>query len=75
VSFYTEITDDNIIAEPLPIVRMNCHHKSYDEVDYFGYLDFLYTEPEDIHFRQKLCLFKKKETKGKCLFVFLVKNV
>jgi hypothetical protein len=75
VSFDTEITHDNIIAEPLPIVCMNCHRKSYDEVDSFGYLDFLYTEPEDIHFRRNGVFSKRKKIRKMSLFVFLVKNV
>jgi hypothetical protein len=33
VSVDTEITHDDI---PLPVVCMNCHRKSYDEVDSFG---------------------------------------
>ncbi len=70
VSFDTKITHDNIIAELLPIVCMNCHRRSYDEVDSFGYFDFLYTEPKDTHFRWKWCLLKKKETKGKVPLCF-----
>jgi hypothetical protein len=64
------VIHENIVAEPLPVVCMNCHQKSYDEVDSFGYLDFLYTEPKDIHFRRKWCLLKKKETEGKVPLCF-----